>query len=104
MKKLVFLGISAVFGCASGSGGGRVFSPEWQNDGGKSIAAVQARIAAAKVDPGPGVAVGVTDTGLSGVLLDGSGKWKHAGKVDAMPSVSGGVGVATTGGLVGALE
>lgn len=104
MKKLVFLGVFAVLGCAGGSGGGRVFSPEWQNDGGKSIAAVQARVASAKVDPGPGVAVAVTDTGLSGVLLDGSGKWKHAGKVDAMPSVSGGVVVASTGGSVVALD
>ena len=104
MKSAIWLGVFAAAGCAGGSGGGRVFSPEWQNDGGKSIAAVQKKVAGARVEAGPGVAVAVTSSGLSGVLLDGSGTWKHAGKVDSMPSVSGGVVVATNAGSVFALD
>ena len=71
-------------GCSGGAAaGGRVFAPEWQNDAGKSIQAVYARVHTAPIAAGPGVAVGVTQQGLSGIGLDGSGKWTFAGEVDA---------------------
>ncbi|MEZ4222417.1 MAG: PQQ-binding-like beta-propeller repeat protein [Polyangiaceae bacterium] len=95
---------AGLIGCAGNSANGRAFSPEWQNDGGKSITAVQARVGAARVDAGTAVAVAVTDDGLAGVLLDGSGKWKYAGKISAMPAVAGSIVVASTGGSVVGLD
>ncbi|MCA9596795.1 MAG: PQQ-binding-like beta-propeller repeat protein [Myxococcales bacterium] len=92
-------------GCSGGAAaGGRVFAPEWQNDAGKSIQAVYARVHTAPIAAGPGVAVGVTQQGLSGIGLDGSGKWTFAGEVDAAPALSGDVVVATTKGNVVALS
>ncbi len=73
-------------GCGGGAASGaRVFAPEWQNDGGKSIQAVYDRVHAAPVEAGPGLAVGVTESGLVGMGLDGSGSWKFAGQLDAAP-------------------
>ncbi len=105
MKRQLGLSLAAfALACGSTTAGGRVFAPEWQNDGGKSISAVQARVAASPVAAGPGVAVGVADDGLMGIGLDGSGAWTYPTKIDALPAVSGGVVVATTGGSVIALD
>jgi outer membrane protein assembly factor BamB len=81
-----------------------LFDAEWQNDGGKSIAKVQASLAGTKPPPGAAVAVGVTPSGLVAVALDGSGKWTHAGSVDARPVIAGDVVVASGGGKVFALD
>ena len=78
------------------------FSPDWQNDGGKSIQAVYGKVSGATLGPGAAVAVGVTKDGLVGVGLDGSGKWKAPGRPDSQPAIAGDIVVATTGGnLVG---
>lgn len=99
-----FVGAALACACASATTGGKVFAPDWQNDGGKSIAAVHARVGNAPVAAGPGVAVGVTEQGLVGIGLDGSGAWSYPTKIDALPAVSAGVVVATTGGSVVALD
>jgi outer membrane protein assembly factor BamB len=80
------------------------FSPDWQNDAGKSIAAVYGRVQSATLPAGAAVAVGVSKDGLVGVGLDGSGRWTHAGRVDELPALSGDVVVATSGGKLFALD
>jgi outer membrane protein assembly factor BamB len=80
------------------------FSADWQNDGGKSIAAVYGRVQNATLPVGSAVAVGVTKDGLTGIGLDGSGKWTHPGRVDELPALSGDVVVATSGGQLFALD
>lgn len=106
MRALAAIGLSLAATSCSGaaSQAGRVFTANWQNDGGKGIAAVHAAVGSAPLAPGPGLAVGVTKSGLSAALLDGKGSWKYAGKVDALPTISGDVVVLTTGGEVVALD
>jgi outer membrane protein assembly factor BamB len=91
-------------GAGAGTSGARLFNPEWQNDGGKSIAAVQARLANASFPESVAVAVGVTREGLAGVGLDGSGRWSHSTALDARPAVTGSVVVASGGGQLFALD
>ena len=75
------MGLS-LLGCGGGSGPGPAFASDWQNDDGKSIAAVFAKVGSTKLPTGKGVAVGITDTGLTGGTLDGSGKWTRTTAVD----------------------
>ena len=103
-----FVFSTLVAGCGSSaqnSGGHRmVFTPEWQNDGGKSIQAVYARVEKSPPPAGAAVAVGVTPSGLVGVGLDGSGKWSYPGRVESLPSITGDVVVSTSGGQLFALD
>jgi outer membrane protein assembly factor BamB len=47
------------------------------------------------VPEGPSVAVGVTQRGLAGVGLDGSGRWSYVTALDARPEIAGDVVVGT---------
>lgn len=80
------------------------FSPDWQNDGGKSIQAVYGKVSSAALGPGAALAVGVTKDGIVAVGLDGSGKWKAAGRPDTQPAIAGDVVVLTTGGQLLGLD
>ncbi len=102
-RRVATFGLLAV-ACGASGPIGKPFNTQWENDGGKSISDVQKRVAGAKLPPGPGVAVGVTSTGLVGATLDGSAKWTHDGKVDARPVITGQVVVATTGSELFALD
>lgn len=96
--------VSACSGATGGGSGTPLFAPEWQNDGGKSIAAVYAKVGKTAVPAGAGVAVGVTAKGLVGIGLDGSGRWSHAALVDARPAIAGDVVVASGGDSLFALD
>jgi outer membrane protein assembly factor BamB len=96
--------VTACSGTTGGGGGTPLFAPEWQNDGGKSIAAVHARVAKSALPAGAAVAVGVTSRGLVGIGLDGSGRWSHPTVIDARPAIAGDVVVATGGGSLFALD
>jgi outer membrane protein assembly factor BamB len=109
MRPLLGLALLPTLALATACGGashdlGAAFSTDWQNDNGRSIAQVQQRLATAKLPPGAAVAVGVTDKGLVGIGLDGSGRWEHAVKLDTRPAVAGQVVVGTGGGQVFALD
>ena len=110
MRGLAGLGwVVAAALAASACGGGQtrlgaVFAPEWEDDGGKSIAALQAKLASVPLAPGADAAVGVTDTGLVGVALAGGTPWTYAHSIDARPVLAGSVVVATGGGEVFALD
>lgn len=104
------IGVAAcgVGGSVAGCGGGQtrlnVFSTDWQDDGGKSIAAVQARLAGVAIPAGADVAVGVTPNGLVGAPLSGGAPWKHAHALDSRPVVAGSVVVGSGGGELFALD
>jgi outer membrane protein assembly factor BamB len=87
-------GLGAI-GCGGSGGPGPAFASDWQSDDGKSIAAVFAKVGSTKIPAGRGIAVGITDTGLVGRTLDGSGKWTRTAAVDSRPTIAGDVVVFT---------
>jgi len=85
-------------------GVGAPFSETWQNDQGKSIAALEERLRSAKAPPTTPVAVGVNSTGLFGMTLPDGKRWQHGGGVDTVPLVAGNVVVASNAGTLFALD
>lgn len=85
-------------------GAGAPFSETWQADQGKSIAALEQRLRDVKAPAAAPVAVGVTATGLHGVVLPGGARWTHAGGADTLPVVAGDVVVASNAGKLFALD
>jgi len=85
-------------------GVGAPFSETWQNDQGKSIAALEERLRAAKAPAATPVAVGVNETGLFGMALPSGKRWQHAGTADTVPLVAGDVVVASNEGALFALD
>ncbi len=104
-RKLLILALAAAPACSPATTNTTTaFSSNWQSDGGKSIQAVYAKVSSAALPPGAAVAVGVTRDGLVGVGLDGSGKWKAAGRPDSQPAIAGDVVVITRRGQLSALD
>jgi outer membrane protein assembly factor BamB len=93
----------AVSSCG-GAGPGPAFAPGWQHDGGRSIRDVYQRVGTTPLPEGKGVAVGITDSGLVGIGLDGTGRWEKRTALDARPTIAGTVVVATGGGQLFALD
>jgi outer membrane protein assembly factor BamB len=85
-------------------GVGAPFSETWQSDQGKSIAALEERLRAAKAPPAAPVAVGVNETGLYGVSLPSGKRWAHQGTADTVPIVAGDLVVASHAGALFALD
>jgi outer membrane protein assembly factor BamB len=83
----------AQFGCAGGGGGAKsgVFSSAWQNDQGRSIAAVEERLRGAPRRPRTPVAVGVEASGLVGATLPNGRVWRARLKVSSAPVIAGDV-------------
>ena len=101
------VGWGALFlaGCsASNANSGRGFATTWQNDGGASIAAVEHRLHALPLVPNARIAVGVTDTGLVALSLDGKSHWAHSGKSVALPVIAGNLVITQEGDNVIALD
>lgn len=94
---------------AASCGGGQsrietLFDTGWQNDGGKSIGAVQANLANRSIPKGASVAVGVVDRGLVGVTLQGAKTWSFGHALNARPCIAGSVVVGSGGNEVFALD
>jgi outer membrane protein assembly factor BamB len=89
---------------ASNSNSGSGFSTAWQDDSGRSIAAVEQRLRGLPLVPNAAVAVGVTDTGLVGATLDGKAHWTHAGVSAALPVIAGGLVIVAEGDQILALD
>ena len=85
-------------------GVGAPFSETWQNDQGKSIAALEERLRSAKAPAATPVAVGVNETGLFGMALPNGKRWQHAGTADTVPVVAGNVVLASNDGALFALD
>lgn len=80
------------------------FSKSWQNDGGRSFAAVEERLRAAPVTTPAPLALGLTREGLTALPLGGEPGWTHAAALDARPAVAGQLVVFTAEGELTALD
>jgi outer membrane protein assembly factor BamB len=101
--------LACAVACLQGCGGGTgldVFSPSWNDDGGRAIAALQHRLASVPIPLGADVVVGVTDhaSKLVGEPLAGGARWTYAHALDARPVIAGGVVVGSGGGELFALD
>ncbi len=109
MMRGVHLVACCVACAALGCGGGQtrigdLFNTQWQDDGGRSISAVQGKLSGHAIPRGANVAVGVVDRGLVGVVLDTGKTWTFLKAVDVRPWIAGDVVVVTAGGKLFALE
>ena len=104
------LGVVAavVLACACGGGQTRLnlFSTDWTDDGGASIARVWQRIGSAPIPSAADIAVGVAGNvdKIIGLPLGGASKWTLSHALDARPIVAGNIVVASGGGEVFALD
>ncbi len=98
------LGLLACGGGNSVVSGGAPFSQTWQNDQGRSIAALEQRLRAQKAPPATPVAVGVSSSGLLGVVLPSGQRWAHPVQADTLPIVAGEVVLASSGGSLFGLD
>ena len=80
------------------------FASDWQNDGGVSIAKLEQRLHSLPTVPNARVAVGITDTGLSGASLDGKSHWAHAGHLASAPFIAGSLVIFAEGDQIVALD
>ena len=97
--------LSFAIACGGNSAfGDKAFSQNWQNDGGESIAAVYERVQHASMPTGTAIALGITKSELTGLMLNGKGKWKYTGPVDERPVITGDVVVTVGGGQLTALD
>jgi outer membrane protein assembly factor BamB len=77
-------------GCAGGSGAtSDVFSSAWQNDSGRSIAAVEQRLRSVPRQARTPVAVGVDAAGLVGATLPNGHVWRTRFAVSSAPVIAG---------------
>ena len=84
--------------CAGGSAAkSDVFSTDWQNDQGRSIAAVEARLRSTPRRARTPVAVGVDANGLAGTVLPTGKAWRARMSVDSAPVIAGDVVVVRSG-------
>lgn len=94
--------------CAGGGAGAppKLFSTDWEDDGGRSIAAVHTRLKGARATASADVVVGVAASGdkLVARSLTGEGGWTFDHKLDARPEIAGAVVVGSGGGEVFALD
>ncbi len=81
-----------------------VFSTQWLNDSGTSIAAVEAQLRNTPRPPTVNVAVGVADGTIVGVPLDGGASWSHAALPDTLPSIAGELVLYSSRGTLTALD
>lgn len=100
--------VTASMGAACGGGqtSPRIFSSDWEDDGGQSIERVRASLGSAKPARGADVAVGVAGNAdkLVGIPLASGAKWTFAHPLDGRPVIAGSVVVGSGGGEVFALD
>jgi outer membrane protein assembly factor BamB len=97
---------AALIACGGGGTSLRLFSTDWEDDGGASIARVYQRVGNAPTPAGADVVIGVTgnSNALVGLPLGGGAKWTFPHVVDTRPVVTGGVVVGSGSGEVFALD
>jgi outer membrane protein assembly factor BamB len=97
---------AALLACGGGGTSLRLFSTDWEDDGGASIARVYQRVGNTPPPAGADVVVGVTgnSNALVGLPLGGGAKWTFPHAVDTRPIVAGAVVVGSGGGEVFALD
>jgi outer membrane protein assembly factor BamB len=98
--------LALLAGCGGGQTRLNLFSTDWQDDGGVSIARVWRRMGAAQVPAAADVVVGVTGHAdkIIGLPLSGGTKWTFAHPLSTRPVVSGNVVVGSGSGEAFALD
>ncbi|MBV9945888.1 MAG: PQQ-binding-like beta-propeller repeat protein, partial [Myxococcales bacterium] len=98
--------LAAGSGCGGGQTRLNLFSTDWEDDRGASIAHVWQRIGSTPIPPGADVVVGVAGNAdkLVGTAVGGRGKWTFSHPLDARPVVTGSVVVGSGSGEVFALD
>jgi outer membrane protein assembly factor BamB len=97
-------------GAAAACGGGQtrsgLFSTNWEDDGGVSIARVWERVGSTSVPESADVVVGIAGHSdkLVGLPLGGGSKWTFAHPLDARPVVAGNLVIGSGGGEAFALD
>jgi outer membrane protein assembly factor BamB len=97
----------ALAGAACGGGGGassEVFSTAWQNDQGRSIAAVEQRLRSAPRRARTPIAVGVEANGLVGATLPGGNVWRARVTAESAPVIAGDLVVVRSGKEIVSLD
>jgi outer membrane protein assembly factor BamB len=99
--------LAAVAACGGGQTRFSLFSTNWEDDGGASIARVWQHFGNASIPSAADVAIGVagnTDKIIGVPLGEAGAKWTFAHPLDARPTVAGSVVVGSGGGEVFALD
>jgi outer membrane protein assembly factor BamB len=110
LRRWPLLLLAATAACGSARMRAYLFSTEWEDDGGASIARVWERVGSTPLPLAPDVVVGVTGEGAQstviGLPLDGStaAPWRFDHPLDARPSIAAGVVVVSGGGETVALD
>lgn len=105
MIRRALLALALLSGCAKQSVLPSVFTQDWLNDGGHSIARVEESLRNSPKPPNQPVAIGITDSAILGVPLGaGSARWSHAAVPDTLPSVAGELVLYSSRGKLVALD
>ncbi len=106
MKARLALSAIVLLACGGGQTHPHLFATDWEDDSGKSIAAVQEKMGAVKPALGAAVAIGVAGNSdkLVGVSLAGGTPWTFAHAIDVRPTIVGTVAVGEGGGELFALD
>jgi len=99
------LGVVLLAGCAKQPTLPSVFTQDWLNDGGHSIARVEESLRSSPKPSSQPVAVGVTENALVGISLSGGGaRWSQPATPDTLPSIAGDLVVYSSRGKLNALD
>ncbi|MFZ5896456.1 MAG: PQQ-binding-like beta-propeller repeat protein [Myxococcota bacterium] len=98
------LGLLLLAGCAKQAALPSVFTTDWLNDGGHSIARVEQSLRNTPKPPTQPVAVGVTETTIVGIPLNGGARWSHTATPDTLPSIAGEFVLYSSRGKLTALD
>jgi len=106
LRSIAMVATLALVACGGGQTHPNLFATDWEDDGGKSISAVLAKMGPAMPEPGADVAVGVAGNSdkLVGVPLAGGSAWTFAHAIDVRPTIAGKIVVAEGGGELFALD
>ncbi|MDP9150241.1 MAG: PQQ-binding-like beta-propeller repeat protein, partial [Myxococcota bacterium] len=98
--------LASLASCGGGQTRLKVFSTDWEDDRGASIARVWDRVSGAAIPPAADVVVGIAGNAdkLIGMPLSGDAKWTFSHALDARPIVAGNVIVASGGDETFALD
>jgi outer membrane protein assembly factor BamB len=104
MIRRAVVALFCLSGCASAGTIPKTFSTDWLNDGGTSIARVEAQLKNAPKTQNANVAVGITETSLLGIPLEGGKRWSVAALPDTLPAVAGDLLLYSSRGKLFALD
>ena len=96
----------ALGACGAGQTHPNLFATDWEDDGGRSVAAIRAKIGAAAPPVGADVAVAVAGNSdkLVGIPLAGGTAWTFPHAIDVRPALAGSVVVGEGGGELFCLD